>query len=300
MRPFKPARVGGIFLVCLSLLLGSLFVISSAEKPVKYFGVISRYNPRIMYQNYQPIMEYLTQTTPYHFELKLGKTYEDAVTFLHEGVTDIASFGAVTYLEAHKAFGAIPILRPLNQKGEPFYRSIIITRADSDIHTLAEVKGRSFAFASIHSTSGNLIPRLQLAAAGIHLRDLERYKNFKHHDSVVKAVLTGAYDAGAVKDVIAYKYRDKGLRFLHISEPIPSVPIAVRPDTPTEFITIVQEALLRLNPANPQDQALLQGWDEEFRYGFVKTEDADYDGIRQQINAIPTGCGQGCHPKVYF
>jgi phosphonate transport system substrate-binding protein len=253
-----------------------------------------------MYQNYQPIMEYLTQHTPYHFELKLGKTYEDAVVFLRDGITDIASFGAVTYLEAHRTFGAIPILRPLNKQGKPFYRSIIITRVDSDIHTLADVKGRSFAFASILSTSGNLIPRLQLAEAGIHLRDLKRYTNFKHHDSVVKAVLTGVYDAGAVKDVIAYKYRDKGLRFLHISGPIPSVPIAVRPDTPPGFVASVQKALLRLDPANPRDRAMMQGWDPEFRYGFTKTRDADYEGIRRKLNAIPTGCGKGCHPPVSF
>jgi phosphonate transport system substrate-binding protein len=300
MHSFSGLRKNWPAVILLSCFLGSLCAAFASEKPVKYFGVISRYNPRIMYQNYQPIMEYLTRHTPYHFELKLGKTYENAVTYLRDEITDIASFGAVTYLEAHKAFGAIPILRPLNQTGEPFYRSIIITRADSDLRTLADAKGRSFAFASILSTSGNLIPRLQLAEAGIHLKDLERYANFKHHDSVAKAVLTGVYDAGAVKDVIAYKYEDKGLRFLHLSGPIPSVPIAVRPDTSPAFITAVQEALLRLNPVNPQDSELMQAWDPEFRFGFTKAEDADYDRIRQKLNAIPTGCGKGCHPHILF
>jgi hypothetical protein len=51
----------------LSCLLGSLWAALADDKPVKYFGVISRYNPRIMYQNYQPNMEYLTQHTPYYF-----------------------------------------------------------------------------------------------------------------------------------------------------------------------------------------------------------------------------------------
>ena len=47
------------------------------SKPVVYFGVISRYNTRIMFEDYQPSMDYLTAETPHRFELKPGKLYED-------------------------------------------------------------------------------------------------------------------------------------------------------------------------------------------------------------------------------
>ena len=76
-------------------------------KPVIRFGVISRYHPVVMYEEYQPMMQYLTSETPYRFELKLGKTYEDAVNYLGQGDVQIASLGAVTYIEAHSQFGGV-------------------------------------------------------------------------------------------------------------------------------------------------------------------------------------------------
>ena len=272
----------------------------NSHKKVVKFGIISRYNPYIMYRDYQPIMDYLTQNTPYYFELKLGKNYEDTVNYLATGATEVASLGALTYLEAHKRFGAIPILKPLNAEGQPFYRSIIIVRNDSPIRSLKELKGHSFAFASLHSTSGNLISRYYLAQHDIHLKDLKSYVNLMHHDSVAEAVLKGEYDAGSVKDIIAYKYQDKGLRFLYQSPPIPGVPITVRPETPKDLIGWIKQALLALDRNNPAHQKIMQDWNAEFQHGFSEAKDADYEPLRQMLNHIPEGCGEGCHPRLSF
>jgi phosphonate transport system substrate-binding protein len=270
------------------------------DKPVVHFGFISRYNPRIMFEEYQPIMDYLSRETPYRFELKLGKTYEDAVNFLETGQVQIASLGAVTYLEAHAQFNAVPILRPLNEEGKPFYRSLLVVRAESPVQSLADLKGRAIAFASIHSTSGNLVPRYYLAMLGIHLQNLRTYKNLKHHDSVAKAVLAGEFDAGAVKDIIAYKYLDKGLRILHASDPIPSVPFVVRPDCDPAIIAAVKKALLKIDPNNPETKTMLSTWNAEFRHGFAEAGDNDYAGVRKMLNDIPQRCGNSCHPSLKF
>ena len=266
-----------------------------SKKKVIKFGVISRYNPMVMYENYQPIMDYLTVNTPYKFELKLGATYQETEDNLHYGTTDIASLGAVTFVDCNIKFNAKSILRPKTKNGDTFYRSIIITREDSTIHSIKDLKGKSFAFASIKSTSGNLIPRYYLLNHGIKLEDLKSYTNLSHHDSVAQAVLKGEYDAGAVKDVIAYKYKPKGLRFIAHSDPIPSVPITVRKDVDPEMVEAVKKALLKLDPKRPSDREIMKNWDEEFKYGFVEAHNDDYKNIKDLILDIPRVCGKNCH-----
>lgn len=261
---------------------------NDTTKPAVYFGVISRYNPRIMFEEYQPIMDYLTANTPYRFVLKLGKTYEDAVDFLCKNDVQVASLGGLTYLEAHKRCGAQPVVRPLNKTGKAFYRSIIVVRKDNPIQTLADLKGHSVAFASRHSTSGNLVPRYELAKAGIHVRDFSIYTNLKHHDMVAKAVLKGEFDAGAVKDIIAYKYLQRGLKILHISAAIPSVPIVARRDCDPKIVAALKKALLGVDPQNPAHRVFLASWNAEFRYGFTEARDADYDILRKIAKTVPS------------
>lgn len=267
----------------------------SAEKPLVRFGVIPRYNPLVMYKRYQPIMDYLTAETPYRFELKISRDYPEAVRFLREGVTQVSSLGDVTFAEASTEYAAIPILKPRNKDGIPFYRSAIIVRTDSPLQELRELRGKSMAFGSSHSTSGNLIPRYLLWNNGVQIQDLKNWQNLEHHDAVAKAVLKGQFDAGAVKDVVAEKYQSHGLRVLAWSAPIPAVPLVVRKDAPPEMVKALSDALLKLDRNNPAHQKMMQTWDDEFNHGFTPAAKDDYQGIFQMIRDIPLGCGIGCH-----
>jgi phosphonate transport system substrate-binding protein len=292
----------GVLIALAFVLLVSPFALGQArpplpleDKPVVHFGIIPRYNPMIMYYSYQPMMDYLTQNTPYRFELKLSRDYTETVRNLQSGETPVTSLGGVTCIEAQLGFGAVPILKPLNSEGEPFYRSIIIVREDSHIQTLSELRGKSFAFSSHHSTSGNLIPRYLLFRQGISLFDFSSYFNFDSHDAVAKAVLKGRVDAGAVKDVVAFRHKEHGLRFLAVSEPIPSVPIVIRHDAPAELVEAVKKALLAIDPKDPDNAELMKNWDPEFRYGFAEANEADYREVYRMMEAIPEGCGIQCH-----
>ena len=253
------------------------------KKTVIKFGVVARYSPRLIYQGYQPIMDYLTEETDYCFELKLSKTYSEALNFLKTDSVQIASLGTCSYIEANKTFGAHCILKPLNSEGKPFFKGIIIVRDDSPIKTLKDLKGKKFVFASKKATAGFLIPKKAMYQSGVYLKDLSGYVNIEHHNSVVRAVLRGEYDAGAVKDIIAYKNKEKGLRFIYTSDNIPSVPIAIGATSDKAMVNQVKEALLKLDPNNPDQKELMKTWDAEFRHGFVEAKDADYDPIRELI-----------------
>jgi phosphonate transport system substrate-binding protein len=281
----------------LALLLALLLAPApaGAEAPTVRFTVIPRYNPLLMVQSYQPIMDYLSAHTPYVFELRLARNYSEAVRLLSEREVELASLGGVTFIEAYRTCGAVPLARPRNAAGQAEYRSILIVRADSDIQSVADLRGRSFAFGSFHSTSGNLVPRTYLYRHGIRLEDLSRYDNLGKHDAVAKAVLKGNFDAGAVKDVIAARYRGHGLRYLAASDPIPAVPIVAHPETPAALREAVTQALLGLDPADPALQETLVSWDPEFQHGFAPAALADYRPIVEMLDAVEKGCGKGCH-----
>lgn len=286
-------------LISLLLLIIQLLVapasIVAADKPVIRFGIIPRYNPLVMYKRYQPIMDYLTAETPYRFELKISRDYPEAVRFLQQGVTQISSLGDVTFAEANLRYQAQPVLKPLNKEGIPFYRSTIVVRKDSPLLRISELKGKTMAFGSLHSTSGNLYPRYLLWDNGVPLQQLKSFSNLQHHDAVAKAVLKGQYDAGAVKDVVAEKYRPHGLRILAWSKPIPAVPLVVRKDISPRVVQSITQALLKLDRTNPRHREIMKTWDDEFSNGFVPAKQTDYDIVFRMIRAIPTGCGIGCH-----
>jgi phosphonate transport system substrate-binding protein len=250
------------------------------------FGFCPKYNPRIMYQLYQPFIDYLNEATPYQFEIKLSRVYQDTIDRLGNGEIVIASCGPVSYIKASEKFGVSPILRALSKDGKPYYRGIIIVRKDSSIQNLKDLKGKSFAFGQAWSTASHILPEYYLLKSYIRLKDLKHHTFLRHHDSVVNAVLKGEFDAGAVKDIVAYKYQKEGLRLIFFTDPIPTVPIVVRKDAPAEMVQSVKAALMNLDPKDPIHQKKMAPWDEEFKYGFTEASDSDYDSIRKILRAV--------------
>jgi phosphonate transport system substrate-binding protein len=272
-------------------------VTGANEKKTVYFGVIPKDNPRIAYEKYQLMIDYLSDNTPYKVELVLKKTYDDTVRALGHGEIDIAFLGPLTYLHARSEYKAVSILKSITERGSPSYRSVIVTKSNNSINDLSDLERKDFAFASMKSTSGNLIPRFLLAENGIHLRELKSYNNFNYHDSVIKWVLKGMYDAGAVRESIAEKYLPLGLKIISKSGPIPTGPVVVGPRTPYAIVESIKSTLLNLNKSE-EGKEILEKTDPEMRGGFIEASDLDYEHIRQMLNDIPNSCGMGCHPKI--
>lgn len=255
---------------------------AAETKETVYFGAITLYHPIVMYEKYQPLMEYLTRRTPYKFELKLSQDYRDIIDFLKTNKVQVALLGGVTYLNAKKEFDVIPILKPLNEGRKPFYRCVFVAgSANDEIKTLSDLKGRSFAFASKSSTSGYLAPLHHLYKNGLKLQDFSRYENLRYHDSVARAVLKRDYDAGAVIDSVADRYQERGLKIIDVSDPLPGLPIVVRADASPLLIASITKALLALDYGYPEHREIMAQWDEEFRFGFTRATDSDYDAIRK-------------------
>ncbi len=245
-----------------------------------YFGVISRYPSNVIYRGYQPIMDYLTKNTDYHFELLLSDSYDETVNQLVSGEAHAAFLGSYIYVQAHDLHGIICILKPLNENQEPFFRSVLITHPRTGIKSIKDLSGKRLALPSQQSFSGNWLPISLLDKNDISIDDLGAVQFFPFHQSVVYEVLRGNFDAGAVKDRVAQEYSDRGIDVFAYSDPIPGSPIVVPRDYDEAIVKAIMNALLAIDPADPEYSALIRDWDPEFAHGFVPAHNEDYNTIR--------------------
>jgi phosphonate transport system substrate-binding protein len=257
---------------------------SHAGMQVVHIGVVSRYPPPVIYQGYQPIMDYLNTGSRFRFELRLGRTYQETVEQLIRGDVAAAFLGTYIYVRAHELFGVRCILMPLNENGEPYSRSVLITVAGSPIRGIADLRRKRVALPSQDSFSGNWLPLSEFPRYGLVGETRPTFKYFSHHQSVVYQVLRGTFDAGVVKERVAREFLDRNIRIVLSSDPIPGSPLVVREDADTAVINELRDLLLRVDVRRPDDRAMIAQWDQEFQYGFTEASDADYNGIRRLLH----------------
>src|SRR5574341_1997851 len=94
-------------------------------------------------------------------------------------------YGGFTFVQARKRTGtAIPVV---SRQEDLEFHSKFITRKDTGIRALADLKGKTFSFGSVSSTSGHLMPRYFLMQNGIVPE-----RDFKN------VAFSGAHDATAL------------------------------------------------------------------------------------------------------
>lgn len=256
-------------------------VAREAPKPIVRIGVISRFEPTVIYQGYQPIMDYLSSAGPYTFELKLGSSYRQTVEDLVNGRVAAAFLGTFIYTEAHEKFGVVPILKPLNERYEPTFHVVVIARADSPIASIADLRGKTLALPSPESFSGNWMTEVAFARYGLSRGELRAIQYFEHHHTVVFQVLRGSFDAGVVKDRVAAEYQGRGIKAIASSEPIPGSPVVVAGRADPQVTAFLIRALLAVDPRRAEYADTVRNWDQEFTHGFAVARDQDYNEVRK-------------------
>ena len=254
------------------------------NKPVRYFGVISRYSPFIIYEGYQPIMDYLSRSTPYKFELKLSKSYEETIHQLAHGRVSAAFLGTYIYIKKRKAFRLACILKPLNHEFRPFFRSVVICSKKRPLMAVSDLAGKKLALPSPLSYSANWLFSDLFPQIGLHKSDLDSIHFFEHHNTVVYQLLRGEFDAGVVKDRVAREYMQQGIQILARSGRIPASPVVVSQQTDNLFVSELTKALLQIDVSKENWRQTVSDWDAEFKYGFISATDADYDSLASIIN----------------
>lgn len=258
---------------------------SAAADPPLRFGVVSFYNPHLMYLKYQPLVDYLGDKTGRKWELAIATSYESAIRDICAGRTAVAYLGPYTYLRAHEECGVVPLVR-LQTRGSATYNSLILVKQESPAKGLQDLRGGRFGFGAPMSTSSHLVPRAMLLDAGVRPGIDVACRYFWHHERAAKAVLMGEVEACGVRDLAGEKFLTRGLRVLAQSDPIANFPLVVGSHTPPE----IRDALLKALVVLPAEQrpvlAIMQGWDEELSGGFAPSSHGEFASVESLARRI--------------
>jgi phosphonate transport system substrate-binding protein len=146
-----------------------------------------------------PLKTYLEQKLGRPVNLIIPTNYNATVEALGNGSLDFAYLGGLTYIKAHARYGVVPLVQ---RSTDLQFRSCFITSSNSSIHTLGDLKGKTFAFGDINSTSGHLMPYLEMRQAGVDPNSALKYRYTGSHPATAKAVESGAVDAGALDETV--------------------------------------------------------------------------------------------------
>ena len=260
------------------------FTLASADHGTLRFGIVPLESPAEMYRKFSPLAAYLSEALGRKVELKVAPDFESAVGELGKGITDFSYLTPSTYIQARTAYGARVLVKAL-RGGKPFHHSVIVAKANGTVKSLKDLRGRSFAFGDINSTSSHLMPRAVLQEEGIELKDLSYYNFLGHHHDVAHAVLKGDFDAGGIMESIAQKFRGEGLAFIKVSPDIPEFNITVREGIEPEVEAGLRKALLALSFHNPRQKAIIESIDASYT-GFMEAEDGDYSQIMELMKKM--------------
>jgi phosphonate transport system substrate-binding protein len=126
--------------------------------------------------------------------------YNGVIQGLIGGTLDMAWLGASAYAAVYveDPEAVEPVLVKTNLDGSFTYHSIGFARADSGITSLDDMQGKRFAFADPNSTSGYLIPLVELPQAGYSMTPGEYFADVVFsggHEQSIVGVANGDFDA---------------------------------------------------------------------------------------------------------
>lgn len=242
--------------------------------------------PTELLRKFKPLGEYLEQQLGMKVQFVPVADYPAVVEALASDRLDMAWLGGFTYVQVKlKTGNAVPLVQ---REQDAQFTSKFIT-ARSDVKSLADLKGKTFAFGSISSTSGSLMPRYFMLKDGIKPESFfSRIAYSGAHDATAAWVQAGKVDAGVLNASVWDKLVSTGK--------VDTSKVKVFATTPTYFdynwtvrgtldpalAQKIKQAFLALDPAKPEQKAIL---DLQAASRFIETKPENYTGIEEAARA---------------
>lgn len=264
------------------LLLAAAVGAAAAQDAVLRVSAIPDEAPTELQRKFKPLGDYLAKETGMQVQFTPVTDYAAVVEGLAARKIDLAWLGGFTFVQAklRTQGGAVPIVQRVEDEK---FTSKFIVPAASPAKTLADLKGKAFAFGSASSTSGHLMPRYFLLQQGINPdKDFPAVAYSGAHDATVAFVASGRAEGGVLNASVMDKLVESGnpnaakVRVLATTPPYYDYNWTVRPGLDATITRKLTDAFLKLDPTKPEHKDIMA---LQRASRFVPTQTSNYDGI---------------------
>jgi len=182
----------------------------------------------------------------------VSTSFTAAIEAMCAGRADIGALNPFSYVLAHEKCG-VEVAAISLRFGLPYYRAQISARADANINTIEDLRGKRFAFVDPASTSGYLFPAAMLKKRGF---DPDRFFSQTvfagSHPNVMLAIYRGQVDGGAsfedARTNIQAQFPDvmQKIKVIGFTDPIPNDTWSLSTKLNPELRARIKDRLLRV------------------------------------------------------
>ncbi|MBV1820569.1 phosphate/phosphite/phosphonate ABC transporter substrate-binding protein [Clostridium cochlearium] len=244
------------------------------------FGVNPFTSPEKIKNIYIPIINEVCKKIGYKARSIIVKDYDALSRAIKDKIIDIGWFSPFAYVNAKSQSNIKPIVTPI-VNGKDSYNGYIITRKNSGIQSIKDLRFKHFGYVDINSASGYLYANHILKSKGINPDNyFEKISFMGNHNNVIKSVLSGEIDAGATYNEALDAVKQSGvdiseLIILEKTEDIPKDALAANENVSDELIIKLKQEFINYKG--------IEGIESPVE-GFVESNDEKYNVIRKVWN----------------
>ena len=250
-------------------------------------GVFPRRDAETTIRMLSPLVSHLEKSLGKPVELEVSKDFEAFWEKVAQQRYDIVHFNQYHYVRSAKEFGYRAILKN-EENGLDAIAGALFVRKDSELNSLADLKGRKIVFGGGRSAMVSYIMNTYLLFdSGLTKVDYIEEFSVTPPNAVFAAYFGHADAGGAGKSVlelsdVRQRIKPEELKVLAATEPVAHLPWAVHPRLGSAMQNKIQDALLELNESTHGRQALKAAGMTALNVA----NDDEYDRHRQIIFAV--------------
>ena len=233
-------------------LLGCSQKSSTKEEKVLKLGVVPSSNSEKLVDDLEPFAKALGEKLGMKVEVFTASSYIGVIEGIGSGSVDFGLVPPFSAVLSNKQSNTKNILVGTSRTGKPGYYAEIFVRKDSNIKSLADLKGKKVAFVDPSSASGYIYAGAMLKDAGIDLEKDIKYQFSGGHDKSMQLLLNKDVDAIASYENLIKKYikefptLNEDIHPISKSELIPGVTVVASNNLDGGMRNKIKQALLEV------------------------------------------------------